>query len=841
MESPQIMSSLGVAFPDENVDPKLKREKPWLLQYARAAFSAYGDTPFGSIGWRSRDKYEWVKTYALGRQSTDRYKKILTPDQDPTNNTLVVDWSVLPIIPKFRRIALSILEKQNYDIQIDPIDSFASQEISEKLKEIKVKIEMREGMKSLGMEDLAKVPLIAQQPGEPDDLDGLEVMELGMRHRTSMEAEQAVDLTFSQNNYQELRRQVLEDFFDYGVGCYKDYRDGNLVGIRRVDPRRLMLSYCTYPDFRDLRYIGEIVETPVSQLIQMSNGELSNEDIKFLYMYANSNQWRQATPLGNSYYGSYSDFWNKGKVQVVDLEIYSTDELVREERVDKRGNVIFGKASFDDYNNKKEKYKRKQIQGGYRIKWIIGTDICFDYGRMYDMKRDPLNVARIKSSYHLTACDFYDMKTFSRMEAIIPYADAIQLAYARLQHELNTAIPKGFMIDFSALEEISLSGGGAKMTPSDILDLYFQRGVLVTRSTNMNGQQNRMRAVEELQGGVGSSIQEYWTLINNNLDMIRQTLGLNELTDGSTPNPKLLTTVANLAASGTNNALGDIFNSDRQISESLAESVVIRVQDIIKSGQGEDFQLSLGKGTVEFLKISPEISKYTYGITIVNKPTAEEKAKLDELMKVALQSGQITIDDVIRLNNIQNIKQGEMFLAYKVKKNIEKKQQEAQQQQEMNGQIQQQSAITAEQAKQQTAQLQTELDIKLVQAKAEMEARLIQLRGELDLERERISASGRVEASYVQAKERDVANMRDNKTKLLQNNLEDKIASINIAADLTSTVEPQTQGGMNLPINLDTFDFTPGKQQPGVNQQPKPQPQQEEQPSGLDMLQQSTM
>jgi hypothetical protein len=46
---------------------------------------------------------------------------------------------------------------------------------------------------------------------------------------------------------------------------------------------------------------------------------------------------------------------------------------------------------------------------------------------------------------------------------------------------------------------------------------------------------------------------------------------------------------------------------------------------------------------------------------------------------------------------------------------------------------------------------------------------------------------------------------------------------------------------MNLPINLDTFDFTPGKQQPGVNQQPKPQPQQEEQPSGLDMLQQSTM
>ncbi len=77
MESPQLMGSVGISFPDENVDPKVKREKPWLLQYARAAFSAYGDTPFGSIGWRSRDKYEWVKTYAQGRQSTDRYKRIL--------------------------------------------------------------------------------------------------------------------------------------------------------------------------------------------------------------------------------------------------------------------------------------------------------------------------------------------------------------------------------------------------------------------------------------------------------------------------------------------------------------------------------------------------------------------------------------------------------------------------------------------------------------------------------------------------------------------------------------------------------------------------------------------
>jgi len=805
----EIVSSVGVNFPDENIDPKRKTEKPFLLQYCRAAYSAYGDTPFGSIGWRSRDKYEWVKTYARGSQTIDRYKKVLTPDQDPTNNTLVVDWSVLPIIPKFRRIALGLLEKQNWDVQIDPIDPLAQTELEQQITLMKMKATMREAQKEV-MGDKVSMPNdIMPGEGEPEDIDGIKIYEIGLRHKTAMEAEQAVELTFSQNDYESQRRQTLQDLFDYGVSAYKDYRDGDLVGFRRVDPRRLILSYCTYPDFRDLRYAGEILEVPVAQVIQMSNGELTKEDIDMIYKYASTNQWRPSTPVGNAYYGSYSDFWNRGKVQVLDLEIISADELVREERIDRRGNTIFGRASYDDYNNKKDKYKRKQVQGVYRCKWIVGTDIIFDYGKQYDIKRDPINMARAKSSYHINACDFFDMKTFSRMEAIIPYADAIQLAYYRLQHELNTSVPKGFNINLAALEEVSLSGGGQTMKPSDIIDLYLQRGVLVSRSTTFDGRQNPP-AITELQGGTGGAIAEYWNLINQNLDMIRQTLGLNELTDGSTPNPKLLTTVAQLAASGTNNALSDIIYSDKQITQSLSEAIIIRVQDIVRTTDGVALADSLGKGTVELLKVSPDITRYTFGISIVDKPTAEEKTKLDELIKVALQQGQLDISDVIRLNNIPNIKQAELFLAYKVRKNMERKQQEALQMQQQNGQIQQQSAMAAEQAKQQTAQMQAQIDIQLVQAKAEMEAKLIELRGQFDLERERIAATGRVESSFVQAKERDAANIRDNKTKLLQDDKMENMGEIDVPAELESRVAPETAGGQPLNLQQANVDFSEG-------------------------------
>jgi hypothetical protein len=299
--------------------------------------------------------------------------------------------------------------------------------------------------------------------------------------------------------------------------------------------------------------------------------------------------------------------------------------------------------------------------------------------------------------------------------------------------------------------------------------------------------------------------------------MIRQTLGLNELTDGSTPNPKFLTTVAQLAASGTNNALSDISYSDRALAQSLSEAIIIRVQDVIKRGGGEAYENSLGLGTVELLKRSQEISKYTYGIAIVDKPTAEEKAKLDELVKVALQSGQVNIDDVIRLNNIQNIKQAELFLAYKVKKNNEKKQQEAMQAQQMNGQIQQQSAMVAEQAKQQTIQMEYQMKSELEKVKADMEARLIELRGQFDLERERISATGRVESSFVQAKERDAANIRDNKTKLMQDGKMEDMGEIDVPAELESRVAPETAGGQQLNIQEPSgFSFLGGGSQPAA-------------------------
>lgn len=810
-------------FPDELENPKVKEDKPWLLKYAKAVMSDYAALPSGSIGRKSSDQYALIKAYALGEQPIDKYKRILVPGDDPSNNSLVVDWSVIPIIPRLRQNVIGILEKQGYDIVINPIDPLAKSEIQDTLLEMKAKVMLRNLLPQNGIEP--NMPALMPEPGEPEDLDGIEVMETGIRHRTAMEAEQVVELTFSQNNYSKVRRQLLEDLVDYGVSVTKDDTDVYSVGLRRVDPAKLVMNYCMYPDFSDLRYIGEVKTVPASKIQAMGN--FSSEQMREIHAKAQT----PGLMGGLQFSGGYNEWFNKGKVAYLDLELLSTDEWVREQRIDKRGNLKFGKARYKNANLNKEEYKKKTVQSVYRIKHVIGTDLCWDYGRQYDIKRDPKNVSCAKLSYHIATASIYEMKAFSRTKALIPMADQIQLAFYKLQHALNSAVPKGIAIDLSALEDVSLSGGGEKLTPKDLMDLYFQRGVMVYRRTSGIGVGQNTKWIEELQGGVGNEIAEYQTLISNAINSMRDTLGLNELVDGSTPDAKTLNGVAAMAQQGTNNALSDLFFADKQMTESVAESVIIRSQDIIKDGKGEMFTNTLGYGTTLFLKNTPDIDKYTYGVSIEDKPTVEEKAFLDNQILKAQESGQITIDDVIRLRSFKNLKQAGEYLAYKVRKNKEAAQKEQMMLAQQNAQVQQQSAMVAEQAKQQTLQLDYQLKSQLSSQEHKQKLEQIVTEGGFDLEGERISATGRIDSSLVQAKERQESNVRNNVAKLLDNDMDEKIAYVDIKEELKTPVDPLTSPEEpNLPIDNSGYSFL---EEPIAQPEIQPEPVAEEVPQEI--------
>jgi len=704
---------ITAAFPSHLIPPS-EKGREWIMQYCKAAWSSFeNDTP-RSIFFHNRFNYEVYKQYAMGNQSLNKYKPLLGVDEEATETWLNVDWSVIPIVPKFRRIALGRLNKVDYNIVATPIDPLANEETDAYFAGMKAKLLIRDQIKKVDP-TLLESPSLQLTPNEAKDMEELEMqMNYTFKHQMAIEAEQGIKLVLEQNSVEKMREKIREDFFDFGVGGYKEWIDSNgAIKIRTVNPRNILINHCKNKDFSDADYVGEIIEMSIADLKQQAGNQFSEEEYEqiaqnHIGLFGNPKDWPTS-------YSIYNKGYDKFKIRVLDIEFFSVNELVFEQRIDRRGNKIFAKAKYEDRNKRKEKFDRVAYKVVYKGKWVVNTDFIYNYGLQTDMKRAKSSLMDTELSYHLYAPEFWDMRAYGMMEQLIPIADAIQIAWYNLQNVINQARPKGIMIEMGALEDIPLGKGGKQLTPMKVLDLYNKTGTLVYRKSDAQGRATNYKPIEELENGLGRDVMSYWQIIQNNIQLLRDITGLNELTDGSTPDPRTLTTVAKLAYEGTNNALTHIVQGEKKLLESLSNAVVLRLQDVVLKGEVKGYLRSLGSNTLNFIRINPNIHLHEYGIIL------EEKV-------------------------------AQQLLAYKVKKRREDEEAKAMRMQEMNAQVQQQSAMVAEQAKQQTIQVEGQVKSQIIQVEKEFDAKLLELKYQYELQLEQMRQTGKVTTKQVENK-----------------------------------------------------------------------------------------
>jgi len=735
-------------FPNHFIDPRNKN-KDWILKYIKSAWDDYRSRN-NKIGYSAKYDYDIIKSYAMGNQSVQAYKPLLGIDQDGNESYLSIDFTILPIVPKFRRIAVGKLMESDYNILATPVDPLAVDETQAAYAEQKAKVLMREMAAQIDPE-LLQAPALQANPGEPLDMEELEMQApYTFKHQAATEAEMGIQLIFNLNDITECRKRVIEELFDVGYAGYREWIDeNNTVRFRSIRPDNLVVSYCRNPDFSDKFYAGEVIEMTIADLKKIAGPQFSEDDFKEI---ANKLRGEYGNPnADSSYFINYSYGYDRFKVRVLDLEFYSVNDLVYEERVDRRGNLVFGRAGYNDRNNKKDKFKRNSVKVVYKGKWIIGTDFIFDYGLCTDMKRKKSAMADTEMSFHIRAAEFYDMRVRSKMQAMIPIADQIQMAWYKLQNALNQAVPGAWNIDLDALEDVALGSGGKKMEPIQLLDMFFQKNILVGRTKNIMGQNVNYKAIDYIQNGSFGEVKIYWDMISQYIELLRQLTGLNELTDGSTPNSRTLTTVAKMAGQATNNALSDIAYAEMRLTEKLAASVFMRLQDVVQRSEVTGYVKSLGSNSMQFIRLSPELCLYEMGINLERRPDYEEKARLMQHLEQYVASGLIEPEDYIMVANTDNVKQAEQLLAYRTKKRKMEKQQQAMQMQQQNAQVQMQSAQAAEQAKQQTLQIEYTLKGELEKLKGDIAMQLQAQKLQAEAGNVMTREEGRVTAATIQA------------------------------------------------------------------------------------------
>lgn len=750
-------------YPNQQIDPR-EKGYDWILQYCKAAWGdSRGYIPNNMLNF-GQSKMNEIREYALGRQSNSKYKKLLNVDEQTDKTWLNIDWTAPSFLTKFREIAISKLIQRRYDIQAFAVDPLAKSEEDNYFNEMKVKILMREAAQKAGNEDLATSPVLAAAPGEAEDLEQLKMeQEFGYKHVMSMEAEMAASLAMYQNNFEDKRKRTIENLFDFGIGGYTQYIDENgQVKVRDVNPENMVLSYCAKNDFSDLVHWGEVREMYVGDLAPYFSKDQMDQIVQ-------SVAGRFGNPSNFMYGTDYSKYWNRFKVLVLDFEFLSWNDYTYKEEIDNRGNARFGKTKYSagsgsskmgtmpsmvddrDRGQAEPIYMPVTKKVVYKCKWLIQTDYMYDWGMSENQIRKPSSWWDTDLNIQLYSWNFYKMRFAGVTERLIPLEDKASLAWFRLQNMANKLIPYLINVDLNALEGVDFGGGGDKMKPDKVMDFIFSNFVVPYRSTDLLSQNPNYKPVSiEASGQLAVFGQLYEDLMRT-IDLMRQVSGLNELTDGSTPNAKTLVPVANAAMESTNNALYLLSFADKQLIQRTADAIVSKVQIAVKLGKVEGYAKALGEETVKFLQINPNIAMHEFGIFIQDAPQEYERQQLIQELNIRDSQGLIEPEDKILVMSCRNLKQAAMVLAYKIKKRREKMQEYELQKIREASQGNAMAVQTAEQEKRVTLETQLQVDIAKINAEKQWEYIIQMGKKEKDIEEAEIQKDAKVIAQRISA------------------------------------------------------------------------------------------
>jgi len=738
MQYQQISSAGQFPYPDHNIDPS-KKGREWCMDYARAAYYDWQFVyPKGIFSGNGGD-YSKFRLYALGKQPNSQYKKWLGVDETTNNTWLSLDWSIRSIVSGYRDKAISRLMSTDYNVVATPIDPLAQSEMQMLFADIKTKLIMRD---MLEKEDpqMANHPFIAIKSGEPMDLEELHMrMEMGEQFNRSKDAEMAIQLALYQNDYKTKRRRLFEDLFDLGVAGVRDYLgDDNKPKFRVVDPECVITSFNKEADFSNIVHAGEIIDVPIIELATVKNDEgglmfTEKELTEFASTIAGQFGNPRLLGLGTGWMKPYDKF----KCKVLDIEFYTYNERVYKDTVDEQGNPDFRKSDFGR-GKKSDKYTRKKIQYVYKCKWVIGTEKVYDFGMAYDQKR-PTEIkekAKTKLSYTFYAYNFYQMKAQGMMERLIPYIDDYQLTMLKIQNFKNRAVPSGWWIDLSALEKVAMTKGGKDMEPQELLQMFFDTGVLLGRSDTDGGtpQSQNWRPVIPIENTAASELQMFYNDLISTISAIEKMTGYNDVTLGQASS-KTLVPGYESGQQSTNEALFPLAFSEENILLKLSEAMLCRTQQALKKGDIKGYGPGLNSNTLQFIQISPEIAWRDYGIELEKRTTQDQKAWLMQAMQQDIANGVLNTSDAVMLVNTKNVKQAQMIWAYKVRKEKERLQEQRMAEIQAQNEGTQQTAQMAQEAKMQEFQMQAELEIRKEQ---------MRIQGELEKERMRIESAERI-------------------------------------------------------------------------------------------------
>jgi hypothetical protein len=357
---------------------------------------------------------------------------------------------------------------------------------------------------------------------------------------------------------------------------------------------------------------------------------------------------------------------------------------------------------------------------------------------MQNVPKNIYDISKARMSYSVVATNLTDMMPKSMVSSCIGFADMLQLTHLKIQQAIAKAKPDGLIIDIEGLENVQLGKGG-ELQPLELHDIYEQTGVFYYRSKNPEGgfQNPPIREI----GNSIRNINELIGLYNHYLRMIRDTTGINEVVDASTPKSEALVGVREQAIAASNNATYDITNASMILYKNVCNDIVKCLQILPEESViMEVYKNAIGQTNMSILSSFSRLPMYNFGVQVQKDMDDKDQAYLEQAIQISLGQKEIDLEDAMAIRELKDVNQAERLLVVRRKKKLEKAQAMAMQQQQMQAQMAQQAQAMQLQMDAQKMQAEAQIEAQKMQLKAQLEAQTSAMRHEFNKEIELIRA-----------------------------------------------------------------------------------------------------
>lgn len=673
--------------------PSRKREKTYGLKLVKSLWSGFnaGDDAFykkRNLQWEEND------AFAKGQvNTTDIFRSLgVQNDKSYINYDLK---ALLRIVPRYMQGILGGFMNREEKPSVDATD-ILSRQMKEERKARSVYLLKNK-------QQIAAMQQASGQELEPDTPDFEDMDELDMYYKVEDRLpeesifEETIWEVFQNSSYETLKRQILSDLVRNNFAATKRLTQngegrtlGNRVKIRHCRPRRCVYNIFESPVGDDVSLFGEVYPLTISD-IRKSFPSVDEQTLYDIAKKAASTQnILNFTSWQPTYYDATVRPYDDYKIPVFDFEVKVADKDYYVKTENSFGNdiVIKKKGKPNPQNGEVLEENKFNIYCGT---WVVGTDIMLNWDMAPNQIRAYQNGVDCFFNYSVVIPDNDGTLIPSLLERGISCVREMVRCALKIQQMMITMKPDDVSIDVAGLRDLDI-GTGDTLKPIEVTKIYDETGRIYWDSTDVtgtNGEGNRIPFAQIPNSGNAAQINTLVGLYNFWLARLNDEWGTNPDAMGQPVPARRSNGVNQQMVQASNQATEYVYDHFVELMKMNASKVAMTLWDIMVL---ESVEYKGMDGT------DPALINAKFDVNMDMIPVNENRQWLEQLIQVSIERQSITPGQAIRIRNMDNVKEAELYLIRLEKKQAKDAAASQQANVQMNAQVQQQSLQAKAQA-----------------------------------------------------------------------------------------------------------------------------------------------